>query len=211
MGQRGGAQLEGEFAFFASSSRLLAWPGGGSEGCAAGRRICFPLLLQPTSGLAQRGMWRGAALEWSLTFYLSLAGLSTGGQAKLLWDGEGRRLCCVSWICLVAPVGLAGWIKNNIDDSLISTQVRRWKFWCIWRRSCSIFCKLKLYWLTVDPCLLHLFWKPWIIFYSEVRLVLITHSWFSKPPPRVTVCISAQKNFRNSECLFSKIHWFISF
>ena len=36
-------------------------------------------------------------------------------------------------------------------------------------------CKLELYWLTVDPCLLHWFWKPWIILYSEVRQVLITH------------------------------------
>ena len=28
------------------------------------------------------------------------------------WDGEGRRLYCVSWTCLVAPVWLAGWIKK---------------------------------------------------------------------------------------------------
>ena len=30
---------------------------------------------------------------------------------KAWWHGEGRHLYCVSWTCLVAPVGLAGWIR----------------------------------------------------------------------------------------------------
>ena len=48
-----GAQLDGEFAFYASRRRLRAWPGGGgaaAEGCAA--------------------------MAWSLFLYLSLTGLS---------------------------------------------------------------------------------------------------------------------------------------
>ena len=68
------------------------------------------------------------------TRHLSLTGLSTWDQARSivptpsktvdhwsqhhlrLWYGEGQRLYFMSWMwtCLVAPVGLAGWIKKII-------------------------------------------------------------------------------------------------
>ena len=40
-GGGGGAQLDGEFAFYASRSRLWAWLGVGGGGRAAGRGVCF--------------------------------------------------------------------------------------------------------------------------------------------------------------------------
>ena len=98
------AQVDGEFAFHASRLQLRAGPEGATKGCAA--------------------------LARSLSFYLSLTGLSRGGQAMLVTGpntisdcrpdpqplmGWGRQaLYCVSWTCLVAPVGLAGW-KNKIS------------------------------------------------------------------------------------------------
>ena len=93
---------------------------GASEGRSAGRGVCFLRLSPPTLGLARRRRRRGAqldeefcstplatdfgsgldgalegcaALAWSLPFYLSLAGLSTGGQAMLgHWSKHHLRL-----------------------------------------------------------------------------------------------------------------------
>ena len=149
-GRRRGAQLDGEFAFYASRRRLRAWPGGGgahswteiflptplaadlrgsglpgakaaAEGRAAGQGIRFLRLSPPTSGLARMGRRGGraagrgvcfstllaaifghsldgamegcSALALSFPFYLSLTGLSMGGQAMLgHWSQHHLRL-----------------------------------------------------------------------------------------------------------------------
>ena len=120
-GRRGGAQLDGEFAFYASRRRLRACPGGGgphnwteillstplaadfgpgpeeaAEGRAAGRGILFYASRHRlrASGPGLDGAVEGcAALAWNLPFYLSLTGLSTGGQAMIgHWSQHHLRL-----------------------------------------------------------------------------------------------------------------------
>ena len=94
-GRRRGAQLDWEFAFYASCCRLRARTGGAAEGCAAGQGIasyasrrqlralpdgggrswtenwlCTPLAadVRPAGpGLVRRGRRRGAQLDWEFT------------------------------------------------------------------------------------------------------------------------------------------------
>ena len=132
-----GAQLDGEFAFYASRCLLRAWPGGGwphswteiflstslaadfgtgpeaghrgvqldeefcftplstdfwpgQDGAAGGGEggrgvcfSCFSTLLATNFEPGLDGAVGCAAVAWSLPFYLSITGLSTGGQAML--------------------------------------------------------------------------------------------------------------------------------
>ena len=76
-----------------SDHRLRAWPGVGDGGRAAGRGVSATLLAA-NFGPGLDGAVEGcAALAWSLPFYLSLTGLSTGGQAMLgRWSQHHLRL-----------------------------------------------------------------------------------------------------------------------
>ena len=81
-------------AFYATRRRLRAWPGGGGGGARSwtGSLLSTPLAADFGPGLD--GAVEGcAALAWSLPFYLSLTGLSTGGQAMLgHWSQHHPRL-----------------------------------------------------------------------------------------------------------------------
>ena len=82
-GGGGGAQLDGEFAFYAFRRQHRAWPEGAMEGCAAGRGVCFLRLSPPTSGLARRGRRGGAQLDGEFAFYASRHRLR-------VWPGRDR-------------------------------------------------------------------------------------------------------------------------
>ena len=66
-------------------------PDGAAGGRAAGRGVCFSTLLAANFGPGLDGAVEGCAvLAWSLASYLSLTGLSTGGQAMLCHWSQHR-------------------------------------------------------------------------------------------------------------------------
>ena len=83
---RRGAQLDGDFAFYASRLRLPKF-GPGSE-AAAGRGVCFLRLPPPTLGLARRGGGRAAGRG---VCFLRLPP-STSGLVR-----RGRRRGALPW------------------------------------------------------------------------------------------------------------------
>ena len=72
-GRRRGAQLDGEFVFYASGSsrRLRALPGGGGGGALSWTGSLLFCLSVPTSGLARAGRRRGAQVDGKFAFYAS--------------------------------------------------------------------------------------------------------------------------------------------
>ena len=106
-----GAQLDREFAFYASRRRLRTWLDCGGGACSwTGNFHC--MLLAADFGAGPEGAaGRCSAFAWSSLFYLSLTGLcyahslvprlptpsKTVDQTLLpRWDGQRRRLYCVS-------------------------------------------------------------------------------------------------------------------
>ena len=81
MARRRGSQLDGEFAFYASRHRRRARPGWDGGGARSWTRSSAAFHAPRRQLRAWPGVLR--CLGWSLPFYLSLTGLSTGGQAVL--------------------------------------------------------------------------------------------------------------------------------
>ena len=106
MGRRGGAQVDAEFAFLCFSLPTSRWPGWGGGGVRClGVEFAFQSFTH----------W---PLDGRPSYARSLIPTPSETVDQTFppwWDGEGRLLYCVSWTCLVAPVGLAGWVKNNVN------------------------------------------------------------------------------------------------
>ena len=79
-GRRRGAQLDGEFAFYASRRRLRAWPGGGGGGAL---RWTVSLRSTPGGGDEGRAAGRGLAFYASCRRLRAWPGGGSGGARSL--------------------------------------------------------------------------------------------------------------------------------